>query len=72
MSKIYCDFDIKKNLIANFISTWKDGDGWWDWDKDRSVVGYIVLAMLFPIILLLTIIFLPFQYLFSFKVRKNK
>jgi len=70
MKRIYCDYKWKNNLIAGFFKTWKEGDSWWDYNKDRSIIGYIVLAIMFPLICVLAIPFTIFELLLSFKVSK--
>ena len=71
MKRIYCDYKWSNNLIASFFKTWKEGDTWYDADKDRSIVGYIVLVILFPVMCVLAIPFTIFELLLSFKIKRN-
>ena len=69
MKKIYCDFKWKNNLIFGFFDTWSIGDCWLG-GEDRSIVGYIVLALVFPFVCVIAIPFTICEFLLSIKIRR--
>lgn len=70
--KLYCDFEWKDNLISDFFNMWKEGRGWANYNKDRSVIGYIVLAIMFPFVCVIAIPMIILQFLCSFKIRATR